>query len=81
VSPLTVGLCTGVLAVAHELCDLPRLGIYRAMREYDTGATLERDLRAHLVFGATLGLRGPLLGVGDERIGDDSRRDGRGGDR
>jgi hypothetical protein len=63
VSPLTVGLCTGVLAWRTSYAILPRLGIYRPMREYDT-ATLERDLRAHLVFGATLGLTGAVLGVG-----------------
>jgi hypothetical protein len=63
VSPLTVGLATGVLAWRTSYALLPRLGIYRPMREYDT-ATLGRDLGAHLVFGTALGLAGSVVGVG-----------------
>lgn len=52
---LVVGVGTGVTAWATSYAVLGRLGIYRPISEYDK-ATLWKDLSAHLVFGATLGV-------------------------
>jgi hypothetical protein len=61
--PVTAGLVTGALAWRTSYAILPRLGIYRPMREYDT-RTLWQDLSAHLVFGATLGAVGWVVRAG-----------------
>ena len=51
---LAVGIATGVTAWGTSYAVLGRLGIYRPINEYDK-ATLWKHLRAHLVFGTTLG--------------------------
>jgi hypothetical protein len=53
-SPL-LGPVTAVTAWATSYAVLPRLGVYRPMREYDRDV-LWQDLSAHLVFGAVLGV-------------------------
>ncbi len=63
VTPLatvTSGVATGAGAFATSYAVLPRLGIYKRLSEYD-GETLWRDLSAHLVFGATVGVTAGLL--------------------
>jgi hypothetical protein len=54
ISPLGVGIATGVTAWGTSYAVLGKLGIYRPITEYDA-AILWKDLSAHLVFGATLG--------------------------
>jgi hypothetical protein len=50
-----IGLATAVTAWATSYAVLPKLGIYEQMSEYDNDV-LWKDLSAHLVFGAALGL-------------------------
>jgi hypothetical protein len=50
-----VGLATGATAWRTSYALLGKLGIYKPIREYDK-ATLWKDLSAHLVFGAAIGL-------------------------
>lgn len=52
---VAVGVATGVSAWATSYAVLGRLGIYRPVAEYDR-ETLLKDLSAHLVFGASLGV-------------------------
>ncbi|MCU1502412.1 MAG: hypothetical protein JWM12_1766 [Ilumatobacteraceae bacterium] len=52
---LGVGVGTGATAWGTSYAVLGRLGIYKAITEYDE-ATLWKDLSAHLVFGLTLGV-------------------------
>ncbi|CAN5498365.1 hypothetical protein BH24ACT5_BH24ACT5_10670 [soil metagenome] len=54
-SPLTVGIGTGVAAWGTSYAVLGQLGIYEPITAYDTD-TLWNDLSPHLVFGTTLGL-------------------------
>ena len=55
-----LGPITGVVAWGTSYVVLPRLGVYKPMREYDT-EVLWQDLSAHLVYGATLGIAFRLL--------------------
>jgi hypothetical protein len=57
-----VGLATGVTAWGTSYAVLGRLGIYEPITSYDR-TTLWKDLRAHLVFGSTLGLALTFLGL------------------
>jgi uncharacterized membrane protein YagU involved in acid resistance len=57
---LTSGVATGAGAFATSYAVLPRLGIYKQLSEYD-GETLWKDLSAHLVFGAAVGIAAGLL--------------------
>jgi hypothetical protein len=50
-----IGLATAITAWATSYAVLPKLGIYEPISEYDSDV-LWKDLSAHLVFGATLGL-------------------------
>ena len=50
-----LGLGTGVTAWGTSYAVLGKIGIYRPITEYDR-ATLWKDLSAHLVYGATLGI-------------------------
>ena len=50
-----LGPVTGVVAWATGYAVLPRLGVYKPMREYER-EVLWQDLSAHLVFGAALGI-------------------------
>jgi hypothetical protein len=50
-----VGVVTGVTAWATSYAVLPLIGVYEPITHYDR-ETLWKDLSAHLVFGATLGL-------------------------
>lgn len=52
---LAVGVGTGVAAWSTSYAVLGRLGIYEPISHYDR-ATLWKDLSAHLVFGAALGV-------------------------
>jgi hypothetical protein len=53
-SPL-LGPVTAVVAWATSYAVLPRLGVYKPMRDYDR-EVLQQDLTAHLAFGTVLGL-------------------------
>ena len=53
--PLVTGVGTGVTAWATSYAVLGHLGIYKPINEYDR-ETLWKDLSAHLVFGATMGV-------------------------
>jgi hypothetical protein len=55
-----LGPVTGVVAWGTSYVVLPRLGVYKPMREYDTDE-LWQDLSAHLVYGATLGVTFRML--------------------
>ena len=55
-----LGPVTGVVAWGTSYVVLPRLGVYKPMREYETDV-LWQDLSAHLVYGATLGVTFRLL--------------------
>lgn len=50
-----MGIATAVTAWATSYVMLPKLGVYEKMSEYETDV-LWKDLSAHLVFGAALGL-------------------------
>jgi hypothetical protein len=50
-----LGIVTAVGAWATSYALLPRLGVYKPMREYDR-EVLWQDLSAHLAFGAVLGI-------------------------
>lgn len=50
-----VGVVTGVSAWATSYAVLPLIGVYEPITNYDR-ETLWKDLSAHLVFGASLGL-------------------------
>jgi hypothetical protein len=52
---VVVGLGTGVAAWGASYAVLGKVGIYRPITEYDR-ATLWKDLSAHLVHGAALGI-------------------------
>jgi hypothetical protein len=58
-SPI-LGLLTAVAAWSTSYVVLPRLGVYKPMREYDAGV-LWQDLSAHLCYGAALGITFRLL--------------------
>lgn len=58
-SPL-VGIATGVTAWGTSYATLAPLGIYEPIWEYDD-ETLWKDLSAHLVYGATMGVAFRLL--------------------
>lgn len=58
----SIGLATAITAWATSYAVLPKLGIYEQMSEYDTD-TLWKDLSAHLIFGAALGLTYRILAV------------------
>lgn len=58
-----LGLVVAVIAWATSYLVLPRLGVYKPMREYDRGV-LWQDLSAHLVYGVTLGLTFWALSTG-----------------
>ena len=49
------GVLTGVVAWGTSYAVLPKLGVYKSITEYDS-KTLLKDLSAHLVFGAALGV-------------------------
>ena len=49
------GLLASIAAFATSYTVLPRLHIYNKITDYDT-TTLVKDLSAHLLFGATVGL-------------------------
>lgn len=55
-----LGPVTGVVAWSTSYVVLPRLGVYKPMREYDNDV-LWQDLSAHLIYGMTLGLVFRLL--------------------
>ena len=55
VPAMGVGVVTGVTAWATSYAVLPLIGVYQPITNYDR-ETLWKDLSAHLVFGATLGL-------------------------
>jgi hypothetical protein len=55
-----LGPVTGVVAWATSYVVLPRLGVYKPMRDYDADV-LWQDLSAHLVYGAVLGVSFRLL--------------------
>ncbi len=59
-----LGLATGVVAWGTSYAVLAPLGIYEPIWKYDT-TTLWKDLSAHLVFGATLGVVYRLLAGSD----------------
>ena len=64
VSNPSIGLATAVTAWATSYAVLPKLGIYEQMSEYDAD-TLWKDLSAHLVFGAVLGLTYRIFSADD----------------
>lgn len=55
-----LGPITGVVAWGTSYVVLPKLGVYKPMREYEN-EVLWQDLSAHLVYGTTLGLTFRLL--------------------
>lgn len=55
-----LGVITGVVAWGTSYVVLPRLGVYKSIREYDSDV-LWQDFSAHLVYGTTLGLAFRLL--------------------
>ena len=61
---LVTGMATGVAAWGTSYAALGAVGIYKPITEYDA-ETLWKDLSAHLVFGATLGV--VLTAVGARR--------------
>jgi hypothetical protein len=60
--PMAVGVATGVTAWGTSYAVLGRAGIYKPITAYD-GPTLWKDLSAHLVFGATLGVALTVTGA------------------
>lgn len=60
-----IGIATAVTAWATSYIVLPRLGVYERMSEYDTDV-LWKDLSAHLVFGAALGLTFRMGAIGSD---------------
>ena len=66
VPALVTGVATGVAAWGTSYAALGAVGIYEPITEYDT-ETLWKDLSAHLVFGATLGVVLTVLGAGRRR--------------
>ncbi len=66
VPPLVVGVGTGVTAWGTSYALLGAAGIYKPITAYDA-KTLWKDLSAHLVYGATLGIVLTVLKRGGRR--------------